>query len=48
MLPRLTRLMRAGVQDFAGAPVSGHDVVRGAGQLVAAAIAALRDPAAAS
>jgi flavin-dependent dehydrogenase len=48
MLPRLTRLMRAGVQDFAGVPVSGLDVVRGAGQLVAAAIAALRDPAAAS
>jgi menaquinone-9 beta-reductase len=42
MLPRLPAVVSAGVQDFAGVPVSGLDVLRGAGQLVAAAVRALR------
>ena len=41
ILPRLGELLRAGVQDFAGAPVSGLGVIRGVGQLVAAAVAAI-------
>jgi flavin-dependent dehydrogenase len=41
MLPRLPALIRAGIQDFAGAPVSGLGLVRGIGQLVAAAVRAL-------
>lgn len=40
MLPRIDQLLRAGVQDFAGVPMSGLGLLRGAGQLVAAAIAA--------
>jgi len=42
MLPRLPAVLSVGVQDFAGVPVSGLDVLRGAGQLVAAAVRALR------
>lgn len=42
MLPRLTHLMQAGVQDFAGAPMSGLGILRGIGQLVAAAAWATR------
>jgi flavin-dependent dehydrogenase len=38
MLPRLPALIRAGVQDFAGVPVSGFGVIRGVGQLLAAAL----------
>jgi flavin-dependent dehydrogenase len=38
MLPRLGELLRAGVQDFAGVPMSGLGVLRGAGQFVAAAL----------
>ncbi|HEY0481062.1 MAG TPA: FAD-dependent oxidoreductase [Kofleriaceae bacterium] len=45
LLPRLDRLMRAGVQDFAGVPISKLGLLRGAGQLVAAAVAAARDDA---
>lgn len=37
MLPRLPALMRAGVQDFAGVPVSGLGLVRGAIQFFASA-----------
>lgn len=40
MLPRLPALIRAGVQDFAGVPVSRIGLVRGIGQLVAAAVRA--------
>jgi flavin-dependent dehydrogenase len=43
MLPRITRLMQAGIQDFAGVPMSGLGLVLGAGQLVAAAASALRN-----
>jgi flavin-dependent dehydrogenase len=42
MLPRLPALIRAGVQDFAGVPISGLGVVRGVGQLIAAAVRAVR------
>lgn len=42
MLPRLTALVRAGVEDFAGVPVSGLGVIRGVGQLIAAAVRAVR------
>jgi menaquinone-9 beta-reductase len=42
MLPRLTALFRAGVQDFAGVPVSGLGLVRGAAQLLTAAVEAAR------
>jgi flavin-dependent dehydrogenase len=45
MLPRLGELLRAGVQDFAGVPMSGLGVIRGVGQLVAAAVAAIARPA---
>ncbi len=38
MLPRLTALIRAGVQDFAGVPVSGLGLVHGIAQLVAATV----------
>ena len=38
MLPRLTALARAGVQDFAGVPMSALGVLRGVGQLVGAAL----------
>jgi flavin-dependent dehydrogenase len=38
MLPRITALIRTGVQDFAGVPISGLGVVRGVGQLIAAAV----------
>lgn len=41
MLPRIPALMRAGVQDFAGVPVSGLGLVRGIGQLAAAAVRAV-------
>ncbi|HEU4734559.1 MAG TPA: NAD(P)/FAD-dependent oxidoreductase [Kofleriaceae bacterium] len=37
MLPRIPALLRAGIQDFAGVPVSGLGVIRGVAQLVAAA-----------
>jgi flavin-dependent dehydrogenase len=37
MLPRITALLRAGAQDFAGVPLSGLGLVRGAGQFLAAA-----------
>src|SRR6185503_13075140 len=40
MLPRITALARAGVQDFAGVPVSPIGVLRGVGQLVGAALRA--------
>lgn len=42
MLPRLSALFSVGVQDFAGVPMSGLDVIRGAGQLVAATVRAVR------
>jgi len=42
MLPRLSALFSVGVQDFAGVPVSGLDMIRGAGQLVAATVRAVR------
>jgi flavin-dependent dehydrogenase len=42
MLPRLPALLRAGVQDFAGAPVSGLGLIRGVGQFVAATVHAVR------
>jgi len=42
MLPRLGALVRAGVEDFAGVPISGLGLVRGAGQLIAAALHAAR------
>jgi flavin-dependent dehydrogenase len=42
MLPRLPALLRAGVQDFAGAPVSGLGLIRGVGQFVAASVHAVR------
>jgi flavin-dependent dehydrogenase len=42
MLPRLPALLRAGVQDFAGAPVSGLGLIRGVGQFVAASVHAMR------
>lgn len=38
MLPRIGALLRAGVEDFAGVPMSRLGVLRGAGQLVAAAL----------
>jgi flavin-dependent dehydrogenase len=38
MLPRLPALMRAGLQDFAGVPVSGLGVLRGLGQFLAASL----------
>ncbi|HET7501481.1 MAG TPA: FAD-dependent oxidoreductase [Kofleriaceae bacterium] len=41
MLPRIPALLRAGIQDFAGAPVSGLGVVRGIAQLVVAAAGTL-------
>ena len=41
MLPRLPALLRAGVEDFAGVPMSGLGLVRGVGQFVAAAVRAL-------
>jgi len=37
MMPRMPALFRAGVQDFAGVPISGLGLVRGAGQFLAAA-----------
>ncbi len=42
MLPRIPALFRAGVQDFAGVPISGLGLVRGAGQFLAAAARAAR------
>lgn len=36
LLPRLTELLRVGVQDFAGLPLSKLALIRGAGQFVAA------------
>jgi hypothetical protein len=41
MLPRLPALIRAGVEDFAGVPMSGLGLVRGVGQLIAAAVRAI-------
>lgn len=38
MLPRLGALLRAGVQDFAGVPVSGLGLMHGAAQFLAATI----------
>jgi menaquinone-9 beta-reductase len=38
MLPRLTGLARAGLEDFAGVPVSGLGLVRGVAQFVAASL----------
>ena len=38
MIPRLPALLRAGVEDFAGAPVSGLGLVRGVAQFFAAAL----------
>ncbi len=37
VLPRLGELLRAGVQDFAGVPMSGPRIALGVGQLVIAA-----------
>jgi flavin-dependent dehydrogenase len=42
LLPRIPALLRAGVQDFAGVPVSGLDLVRGVGQVLAATVHAVR------
>jgi len=42
MLPRLSAVFSVGVQDFAGVPMSGLDMLRGAGQVVAAAVRAAR------
>jgi flavin-dependent dehydrogenase len=42
MMPRMPALFRAGVQDFAGVPVSGLGLVRGAGQFLAAAVRSAR------
>lgn len=42
MLPRLPALMRTGVQDFAGVPVSGLGLIQGAGQFIAATVRAVR------
>jgi flavin-dependent dehydrogenase len=42
MLPRLPAILRAGVEDFAGVPVSGLGLVRGVGQFVAASLHAIR------
>jgi flavin-dependent dehydrogenase len=42
IVPRLTALMRAGLQDFAGAPVSGLGVIQGVGQFLAASLRASR------
>jgi menaquinone-9 beta-reductase len=44
MLPRLPALLRASVEDFAGLPVSGLGLVRGAAQLLAASLRAVRAP----
>jgi len=44
MLPRLGALLRAGVQDFAGVPMSGLGLIHGVGQLVAAAVSAIARP----
>jgi flavin-dependent dehydrogenase len=40
LLPRIPALLRAGVEDFAGVPVSGLGLVRGVGQLLAATVRA--------
>lgn len=42
MLPRLGHLVRAGVEDFAGVPISPLGVVRGVGQFIAATVQAVR------
>jgi flavin-dependent dehydrogenase len=42
MMPRVPALFRAGVQDFAGVPISGLGLVRGAGQFLVAAARAAR------
>ena len=39
MLPKIPALMRAGVEDFAGVPVSGLGLVRGVTQFIAASVA---------
>jgi hypothetical protein len=36
MLPKMRSLFKVGVQDFAGKPLSKLDMVRGAGQFLAA------------
>ena len=36
LMPRLTQLLRVGVQDFAGTPLSKLAIARGAGQFIAA------------
>jgi hypothetical protein len=40
VLPRIRELLRAGVQDFAGVPMSGLGIALGVGQLVVAAVRA--------
>ena len=40
LLPRMPAAMRAGLQDFAGVPVSGIGVIQSVGQFVAAALRA--------
>jgi menaquinone-9 beta-reductase len=45
MLPRLPALTRAAVEDFAGVPISGLGLVRGAIQFLAAAAREARAPA---
>jgi flavin-dependent dehydrogenase len=40
MLPRIRAVLRAGVEDFAGVPLSRLGILRGAGQLVAAGVRA--------
>lgn len=42
LLPRIPALLRAGVEDFAGVPVSGLGLVRGVGQVLAATVRAVR------
>jgi flavin-dependent dehydrogenase len=39
MMPKIPALMRAGVEDFAGVPVSGLGLVRGVTQFIAASVA---------
>lgn len=38
MLPRIPALLRAGIEDFAGVPVSGLGAIRGAAQFLVAAL----------
>jgi flavin-dependent dehydrogenase len=43
MMPRMPALFRAGVQDFAGVPISGLGLVRGVGQFLIAAARSAAD-----